>query len=249
MSVAIEIENRRRPADTPQRPVYAWSDALYHQRRPGVLPMLRRLRARIASRSLPLPAPGAVDAAYLREAHHNTYGRPWALGRYQLDYLVERGMKPSDRLLDFGCGSGRFAVWAIEYLEAERYFGVDCHEESLEALTRYEIPLRRLETKSPRVLRDDSFGVARFGVEFDWVMDFYSSRHLEDAMLPAYYERVAACMAPGGRLLCSPKPRLSDEELSAYGLRITHQGRQACPLLSGHDFEDWNDWWELEKSP
>lgn len=46
-------------------------------------------------------------------------------GELQLDFLRRQGLKPSDRLLDLGCGCGRLARRAVPYLDHGRYFGLD----------------------------------------------------------------------------------------------------------------------------
>src|SRR5256885_1508932 len=71
--------------------------------------------------------PWRIDERFLREAHHNQYGRPWVLGRYMFDFLVESGLRPEHRLLDFGCGALRLGVWALAYLDQGNYFGIDPH--------------------------------------------------------------------------------------------------------------------------
>lgn len=246
MSTAIEIENHSRVQKSNCARTYSWSHAVY-KRRSSIKILLAKLQKRFAAPKAVAKTPVAVDKQFLKEFHHNTYGRPWALGRYQFDFLKSRGLLPGHKLLDFGCGSGRFAIWAIEYLDSHCYFGIDSHAESLEAFADYEIPLRGLEEKSPRLLLDSKINLGLFETKFDWIMDFYSSRHLDDSMLEVFYQRVAECLNPGGKLICSPKPRLSCEQLQELGLRITNNERQECPLLKGHSFEDWNDWWEIIK--
>src|SRR5207248_6045542 len=73
-----------------------------------------------------------VDPDFLNEIHHLQYGRPWALGRYVFEFLVESGCRPDHRVLDFGCGALRAGVHVIPYLNAGNYFGVDPHLRSLQ---------------------------------------------------------------------------------------------------------------------
>jgi len=105
-----------------------------------------------------------VDPQILDEVHHRQYGRPWALGKYLFDFLVERGLRPGDRLLDIGCGALRLGLPAIAYLDRGTYFGVDAHLKSLEAAVTYELPLHGLEHQRPRLLWDDAFAFANFDV-------------------------------------------------------------------------------------
>ena len=139
-----------------------------------------------------------VDPQILDEVHHRQYGRPWALGKYLFDFLVERGLRPGDRLLDIGCGALRLGLPAIAYLDRGTYFGVDAHLKSLEAAVTYELPLHGLEHKQPRLLWDDELAFAHFQTEFDWAVDFATSLHLpKDAAATLF--RNAAAVAPSGR--------------------------------------------------
>lgn len=58
------------------------------------------------------------------------------VGRLQLDFLRRQGLEPHHTLLDIGCGSGRFAVKAVPYLEPNHYFGIDLSPSLLVRSTR-----------------------------------------------------------------------------------------------------------------
>ena len=121
------------------------------------------------------------------------------------DFLVESGLRPEHRLCDFGCGALRLGVWAIPYLDAGHYFGIDSHLESLEAAAAYEIPLHALEVKRPRLLWSQDFAFSHFGVQFDWVVDFSSSQKVDPPELPRLFGELAASLASGGRFLTAPR--------------------------------------------
>ncbi|MFF5264959.1 class I SAM-dependent methyltransferase [Actinomadura viridis] len=56
----------------------------------------------------------------------STARRHWnALGRLQFDYLVGHGLKPSDRMLEIGCGNLRAGHLFIGHLDAGHYHGID----------------------------------------------------------------------------------------------------------------------------
>jgi len=48
-----------------------------------------------------------------------------ALGQMQFDYLTAHGLKPDDRMLEIGCGNLRAGWRFIDYLEPQRYYGID----------------------------------------------------------------------------------------------------------------------------
>src|SRR5262245_44793907 len=62
--------------------------------------------------SLPLPAAVRLGSAPLRDFYESFWAdapqdpEPWAF--QQRNALLQRELKPDDRVLDFGCGAGRF---------------------------------------------------------------------------------------------------------------------------------------------
>jgi SAM-dependent methyltransferase len=193
-----------------------------------------------------------VKKRVLNEAHRRQYGRPWGMGRYLFDFVIDAGLRPEHRLLDFGCGALRLGVWVIPYLETDNYFGVDSHLLSLEAAATYEIPLHRLEEKRPRLLWNDDFAFSHFGSTFDYIVDFSSSSQVRG---PAGRRRVFASFAevltPGGRLLTCPRTAVPAEELAELGLTLVRgEVIQRCELLEGHEdsFLPYNVWNEFVRT-
>ena len=61
--------------------------------------------------------------------HREAIGGLWdEIGDLQMRFLIAQGMQPGHRLLDVGCGSLRLGSRAVEYLDAQRYFGSDLNE-------------------------------------------------------------------------------------------------------------------------
>src|SRR3954454_21914815 len=149
--------------------------------------------------------PWSLDERYLQEAHHTQYGRPWILGRYMFDFLVEAGLRPEHHLCDFGCGGLPLRGWTIPSLDAGHYFGIDSHLESLEAAAAYEVPLHALEVKRPRLLWSQDFAFSHFGIQFDYVVDFSSSQKVNPPELPRLFGELVGSLAPGGRFLTVPR--------------------------------------------
>jgi SAM-dependent methyltransferase len=174
---------------------------------------------------------------FLEEKHHHQYGRPWCVGRSYFDYLLEIGLRPDHRVLDFGCGAGRVGIWLIGYLDRGRYFGIDSHLSSLEAFARYEIPLHALGSKHPRLAHDDRFALTGFGERFDYVLDLYVSSHLKLDRALDLYGKIAAILAPGGRIVLPHEPVVAPPQLAEMGLAVERTDERPSFLLahSKHD--------------
>jgi hypothetical protein len=189
-----------------------------------------------------------VQESLLKETHHRQYGRPWAMGKYIFEFVVEAGLQPEHRLLDFGCGALRLGNWVIPYLDEGNYFGVESHLVSLGAAATYEIPLHGHEQKRPRLLWNEDFAFSHFGTTFDWIVDFSSSQSVKGEQVKIMYDSFAEVLAPGGRLLINPRLGVPTEQLVEWGWKVVRGDvAQRCPLLEGHEetFDPTNIWFEL----
>lgn len=183
-----------------------------------------------------------VPQDFILEEHHHAYGRPWCLGRDQFEYLVTRGVVEGNRVLDLGCGVLRLGVWLIPRVGEDCYYGIEAHRRSLEVVVEYEVPLHGLEAYRPRLLLDENFSAAHFGVSFDWIISFSTLIHLDDAQRTRCLENVVPTLAAGGRLVLSHRLPFPEAELEQrFGLEVVHQARQECRLLDDHI-----DWFELQ---
>jgi SAM-dependent methyltransferase len=183
----------------------------------------------------------------LAERHHCVYGGPWILGRYAFEHLLSRGLLPSDKVLDVGCGVGRFGIHMVRFLDTGNYCGIDSHRESLRIFSEYELVLHGLTDKAPRFLWDRDFSVSYFGVEFDWIIDFATTLHVAEDERPSAFAKLAKSLAPGGQLLCANVPEI---DLAAYGLKFEGETMQQCPLLRGHEegFKTKIHWREFRRA-
>jgi len=72
--------------------------------------------------------------------HRGFIGGMWdEIGKLQFEYLKSKGLKPSQRLLDVGCGSMRGGVHFVSYLDAQHYYGFDLNSALIEAGLNIEI--------------------------------------------------------------------------------------------------------------
>ena len=78
-----------------------------------------------------------TDLRVRRDGPAAAIGGQWEEhGPLQLQFLIGRGLTPASRLLDFGCGTGRFARVAVPWLDPGRYVGVDISRGALAHVRR-----------------------------------------------------------------------------------------------------------------
>ena len=138
--------------------------------------------------------------------HRDDVGGLWEeIGSLQFRFLLDHGLKPSDRLLDVGCGCFRGGVYFIEYLEAGNYYGIDVNSSLLHAGYNIELRKRGLQWKVPRtnILQDGEFSVERFGVVFDYAIAISVFTHLPIDLINLCLNKVANVMKPGGRFFAT----------------------------------------------
>ncbi len=137
--------------------------------------------------------------------HRQLVGAQWeTMGRKQLDFLVEQGVRPEHRLLDVACGSLRAGRHLVDYLEPGQYYGIDHSADLVEAGYRHELD----EAQRQRLPRENlavngSFRVAELGQAFDVALANSLFSHLNLSQVRLCMARVAASLVPGGRFFAT----------------------------------------------
>ena len=121
------------------------------------------------------------------------------LGKLQLDYLVEQGLRPSNYVLDVGCGPLRAGVHFIGYLEPGHYAGVDKRADTLERAREVELPRYGVEDKDPLLFVNGAFEFSKLGREFDYAIAQSVFTHLPINTIVRCLVEMAKVLAPGGR--------------------------------------------------
>lgn len=156
-----------------------------------------------------------IQTAVSEGRHREIIGGLWdEMGQRQLDFLIDRGLRPEHRLLDIGCGSLRLGARAIPYLEPHRYFGTDINEALVRAGHREEL--------SPVSQACAPLSQFAFGPDFDFdflpqPVDFAIAQsvftHLPLNHLRRCLGRLAPHMVPGGRLFVTYFECVEGQEL------------------------------------
>jgi SAM-dependent methyltransferase len=139
---------------------------------------------------------------------HQAIGGEWEThGDLQRDFLVKHGLKPSDRLLDLGCGTGRLARKIVPYLDVGKYTGADISPRVLAHARQIGFSEGWAERLPEFVQIDTEDGTLRTMqcAEFDLIWSHSVWTHLPSEAIDALLGTLDAVMAPGARYLFTYK--------------------------------------------
>jgi SAM-dependent methyltransferase len=130
-----------------------------------------------------------------------------------LETAVEKGLQPHHRVLDLGCGVGRFAVALSEYLdERGRYVGLDTAQKSIRLCNRWigsKLPgfsFVWADVFNTNYNRGAAVEAARYRFPFEnRAFDFVFSNSLFTHLVPSdarnYFEEIGRVLKPDARTL------------------------------------------------
>jgi SAM-dependent methyltransferase len=136
----------------------------------------------------------AMQATVENNTYRSVIGGLWEeLGQLQLEYLQSQGLRPTNRLLDIGCGTLRLGVRAVDFLDAGNYFGTDLNLAFLDAGYEREIIPAGLDSKLPRsnLVVDGEFTFAGLPKQFDFAIAQSVFTHLPVSHLRLCLTRLA----------------------------------------------------------
>jgi SAM-dependent methyltransferase len=153
------------------------------------------------------PGPHDLEALIPPRRDLPTYARNRSFtraGQRFLQAAVERGLQPDHRVLDLGCGVGRFAVAISEYLsDRGRYTGLDASKEAITLCNQWIAPkLARFSFVWADVPDTGAAQIYRFPFEderFDFVFSNSLFTHLVPRLAHSYIHEIGRVLRPGGR--------------------------------------------------
>jgi SAM-dependent methyltransferase len=115
-------------------------------------------------------------------------------GQLQFDYLLKQGLRPSDRMLEIGCGNLRAGRLFIDYLDAGNYYGLDISPDILLAGQR-TLAEFGLQEKHPQLfpVSDLKFGFLP--------SSHFSVVHAHSVFSHSPVQVISECMAHIGRVM------------------------------------------------
>lgn len=107
------------------------------------------------------------------------------------DRLIERGVQPSHYVVDLGCGTLRIGALLIDFLDPERYVGLDLDQRLLE-LGRGMLPAELVERKRPAlwVVAPDSLAAVA-ALEPHWIFAKGVLQHVSLDELGSFFGNIA----------------------------------------------------------
>lgn len=141
------------------------------------------------------------------EQHMGFHGQWEEHRRFQLDFAKRLGLVPNSRFIEIGCGPLTLGLPMMQYLDANRYTGIDVRPEVLN-LSWQQVGKAGLSAKNPRLVISQSFGAQELpdDARADMMWSFSVLFHLTDALVDACFAQVARRLAPGGAYIANINP-------------------------------------------
>ena len=138
-----------------------------------------------------------IGRKVIRNGRHDVIGRKSRAVRSSselLNLMVQYGLRPSHRFVDYGCGSLRLGRALIDYLEPENFHGLDVTQNFLDHGVDYIGP-EVMAVKKPAldVISPDSLTRAR-DRRPDYIASWHVCSKVPDHALRRYFESIIGIM-------------------------------------------------------
>ncbi len=140
-----------------------------------------------------------VSERIKRRQNHDAIGisaRPLRAATELLDIMVKHGMQPHHRFVDYGCGSLRLGKAVIEYLDPDKFYGLDVAQLFLD-LGMESLGQTLIDQKRPVLRRIDPSAlelVSKTGP--DYIGSWHVCSKVPDRHLKRYFSSIIGLMAP-----------------------------------------------------
>lgn len=121
------------------------------------------------------------------------------MGKHQLAFLVDQGLRPGHRILDIGCGTLRAGRLLIAYLEPASYFGFDISQNAIQAATEL-VETEGLSLKNPDLRVNEGKDLKFYtyqGLTFDFLIAQSVFSHLQKLQIRECFQHIGSIMHSG----------------------------------------------------
>lgn len=119
-------------------------------------------------------------------------GGKWdEIGKLQINFMKDQGLKPDMKFLDIGCGSLRGGRYFIEYLQPYKYFGIDCNQSLIDIGRKKELGINFWKVRDSNFVVNEYFDFNRFSKIFDSALAFSVFTHLPPIYLELCLHRLS----------------------------------------------------------
>ena len=180
--------------------------------------------------------------------HRRYVGTLWnEIGKLQLDFLVNNGLRPHHYLLDIACGSLRGGIHFIPYLEAEHYLGIDKEGDLIRAGIEQELNPELYEKKKPQFVISNSFEFEKFKARPDYALAQSLFTHLPSPVINDCFAKLRAVIQKDGVFYATFfeakrrrfNPRKPHDHLSFF---FTRQQMEDFGIRNGWDAQYIGNW-------
>lgn len=188
------------------------------------------------------------DNRFEKNGSHRLYiGGMWEkIGRLQLDFLLSKGLKPSNYLLDIACGSLRLGVKVIPYLEAGHYLGIEKEAGLVSAGLRKELPETVWKEKQPNIVISSSFEFEKLNQKASFAIAQSLFSHLPVDLIDSCFKKLNPVMTDDGVFYATFNlaKRQQRQTWKEYG-DFAYTRDEVCHFGSAHGFSsnyigNWN---------
>lgn len=167
-------------------------------------------------------------------------------GAFQLFFLQKMGLKPSDRLLDAGCGPIRSGVHFINYLDAGNYCGIDSNADFIRVATETVAKNPQLRDKSPQLECVENFDFARLHGAFAFVLAFSVLNHCSEPIRQVFFENIRRVTTAESKIFITHAPWFQAGQLSQTHLRLKQSIGSPREIAADLDMQPWG--WPPQES-
>lgn len=182
----------------------------------------------------------SITAALVGKKTHASLGPVLKTGRSQtasriFRQLVGQGISPTDTLVDFGCGTLRIGRSFIEFLEPDRYIGMDIDQRILDA-GKSSLPAELIASKRPvlEVISPESL-IRVAAKQPKWIFAKGVLQHIPPAELNEFFGNLAPLVHAGA--VCFLYGRCAQKSTVLSSKSWMHDFRQLQESAARHGME------------